>query len=135
MIRKRLESQGETLDDKAWQLYVDGRITKQEFIELAGRKAFTLRKKGGSMSTSEWRGAGDTPSALGIPCIAYSPLFLFLFHIQWWTLYLSIGTIVFFAVLAKFGLTSKVLIAKIQHLLRGSTMYARPWWWRNRFQD
>ena len=43
MIRERLESQKATLDDKAWALFEAGRIDKEEFIELAGMKAFRAR--------------------------------------------------------------------------------------------
>ena len=43
MIRDRLESQKATLDDKAWALFEAGRIDKEEFIELAGMKAFRAR--------------------------------------------------------------------------------------------
>jgi intracellular multiplication protein IcmT len=28
-----------------------------------------------------------------------------------------------------------VLWEKFLHLLRGSRIFARPWWYRNRFQD
>ncbi|KNH09806.1 IncI1 plasmid conjugative transfer protein TraJ [Candidatus Burkholderia brachyanthoides] len=40
LIRTQLEQQKATLDDKAWALYEAGRIEKDEFIELAGHKAF-----------------------------------------------------------------------------------------------
>ncbi|OWY38880.1 plasmid transfer ATPase TraJ [Xenophilus sp. AP218F] len=42
-LRQQLEKTGATLDDKAWALYQAGRIDKEEFIELAGRKAFERR--------------------------------------------------------------------------------------------
>lgn len=87
------------------------------------------------MSISIWRYASKTPTFLGIPCVAYMPLFILLFHTRWWTLYLAVGVIIFFAVLAKFGLTFKVLRAKSLHWIRGSRVYARPWWYRNRFRD
>lgn len=87
------------------------------------------------MSTSIWRHASQTPTLLGIPCIAYLPIFLWLFHMRWWTLWTAFGVIVFFAVLAKWGWTFSVLWQKCLHLLRGPRVYARPWWYRNRFQD
>jgi len=43
MLRERLESQGATLDDKAWALYREGLVDKDEFIELAGHKAYVQR--------------------------------------------------------------------------------------------
>ena len=42
-LRQQLEKAGATLDDKAWALYQAERIDKDEFIELAGRKAFERR--------------------------------------------------------------------------------------------
>lgn len=87
------------------------------------------------MSVSIWRHASQTPSFLGIPCIAYTPIFLFLFHTRWWTFWTVVGVIAFSAVLAKFGLSYIVLWQRFLHLLRGSVIYARPWWYRNRFQD
>ena len=87
------------------------------------------------MSISIWRHASQTPTFLGISCIAYLPIFVWLFHMRWWTLWTAVGVIVFFAVLARFGLSFKVLWQKFLHLLRGSRIYARPWWYRNRFQD
>jgi len=44
-LRNKLEKAHATLDDKAWDLYVSGRIEKEEFIELAGHKAFQKRSK------------------------------------------------------------------------------------------
>ncbi|WP_066342941.1 plasmid transfer ATPase TraJ [Azohydromonas lata] len=46
MIREKLEAAGATLDDKAWALLQAGTIDKQEFIELAGHKAYVQRIKG-----------------------------------------------------------------------------------------
>lgn len=87
------------------------------------------------MSISIWRNASQSPTLLGIPCIAYVPLFGWLFHMRWWTLYTAVGFIVFYAILAKFRLTFKVLWQRLLHVLRGSRISARPWWFRNRFND
>lgn len=43
IIRKKLEDNKATLDDKAWDLYSKGQVSKEEFIELAGHKAFRKR--------------------------------------------------------------------------------------------
>jgi intracellular multiplication protein IcmT len=87
------------------------------------------------MTVSIWRYASLTPTFAGIPCIAYMPIFLWLFHMRWWTLWTAISAIMFFALLAKFGLTFKVLWQRVLHLLRGARVHARPWWYRNRFRD
>jgi len=85
--------------------------------------------------SSKWRDASRELTLLGIPVIAYLPVFIFLFHIRWWTFYLAIGVIAVFAILAKFGYTFKVLYRRFLHLLRGNRLIARPWWYRRRFQD
>lgn len=87
------------------------------------------------MTVSIWRSASSVPTLLGIPCTAYLPIFIWLFHMRWWTFLIAVGVIVLFAVLAKFGLSFKVLWARLLHLLRGDRIHARPWWYRNRFQD
>ncbi|CAM4393780.1 Twitching mobility protein [Bordetella pseudohinzii] len=43
MLRQQLEASSATLDDKAWLLYRAGRIAKDEFIELAGNRAYRKR--------------------------------------------------------------------------------------------
>lgn len=42
-LRNMLEKAESTLDDKAWALYLAGRIDESEFIELAGQKDFRRR--------------------------------------------------------------------------------------------
>lgn len=45
VIRQHLESAKATLDDKAWQLYTQNKITKEEYVELAGHKSFRERSR------------------------------------------------------------------------------------------
>ncbi len=45
MLRQQLEAANATMDDKAWALYEAGRIAKEEFIELAGHKAYRMRRE------------------------------------------------------------------------------------------
>ncbi|MEB0221351.1 plasmid transfer ATPase TraJ [Pseudomonas sp. AB12(2023)] len=47
-LRTMLETASATLDDKAWALFQEGRIAKEEFIELAGHKDF--RKRSGEFN-------------------------------------------------------------------------------------
>jgi defect-in-organelle-trafficking protein DotB len=42
-MQQRLEHARTTLDDKAWNLLREGRVAKEEFIELAGMKAYRER--------------------------------------------------------------------------------------------
>ena len=48
ILRKKLEAANETLDDKAWSLYTEGRTDQAEFVELVGHKAFRKRSESGS---------------------------------------------------------------------------------------
>ena len=43
MLRQQLEVAGSTLDDKAWALFQKCGISKEEFIELAGNRAYNQR--------------------------------------------------------------------------------------------
>jgi len=43
LIRTKLEVAEATLDDKAWKLFLDGKILKDEFIGIAGMKEFRKR--------------------------------------------------------------------------------------------
>ena len=87
------------------------------------------------MTVSIWRAASKTPVLWGVPCTAYLPIFGWGFHMAWWTFFGAIGSIVAFGVLARYGLTFTVLYRKFMGLLRGKRIYARPWWYRKRFQD
>ncbi len=87
------------------------------------------------MAISKWRYASVEPTFLGIPCIAYLPIFGFMFHISWITFYIAVGVIVFYGILAKLGYNMKVMISKLMHFFRGSRIFARPWWYRKRFDS
>lgn len=87
------------------------------------------------MTVSIWRAASKTPSLMGIPCTAYLPLFLWGFHWRWWTFWTALASVIAFGFLARLGITFKVLYRKLMGMLRGRFIYARPWWYRNRFQD
>lgn len=87
------------------------------------------------MTVSIWRDASKTPTVLGIPCTAFLPLFGWGFHMAWWTFFTAIGFVAAFGILAHLGVDFTVLYRKCMGALRGKRVYARPWWYRNRFQD
>ncbi len=84
--------------------------------------------------SSLWRMASISPKILGIPCLAYCPIFIWLIHMRMWTLTLSILIIAFSGVLAKYGYTYSVFIRKISSFLRGKQISAKPWWVIERFR-
>ncbi|MBU2708703.1 IcmT/TraK family protein [Zooshikella marina] len=83
---------------------------------------------------SIWKYASHDETVFGITPVAYAPLFIWLYHWSWTTFYIAAGTIVFFSILRKFGFSFKVIWAKFLHIVRGSIIHARPWWYRNRFR-
>lgn len=87
------------------------------------------------MSMSIWRNASRTPTLFMIPCFAYLSVFIWLYHMCWLTFWTALAVIVFYGILAKFGLTFTVLWGKFLHLMRGKRVTARPWWYRKRFWD
>jgi defect in organelle trafficking protein DotB len=52
-LRQRLEAQHATLEDKAWALLQADEIEPEEFIELAGHKAYAQRKNATQATTRE----------------------------------------------------------------------------------
>lgn len=84
-------------------------------------------------NSSLWRMASVSPTVMGIPCLAYCPIFIWLLHFRMWTLMFSIVTIVFSGILARYGYTYTVFIRKILYSFRGKQILARPWWFIERF--
>ena len=70
-------------------------------------------------NSSLWRMASVSPTVMGIPCLAYCPIFIWLLHFRMWTLMFSIVTIVFSGILARYGYTYTVFIRKILYSFRG----------------
>jgi intracellular multiplication protein IcmT len=69
----------------------------------------------------------------GVSPYSLLPVMVFLFHWSWWTFYTAVGCIALSILLAKLGYPFSVLIAAISNKLRGNRIYARPWWYRNRY--
>ena len=80
-----------------------------------------------------WRETKRTPKIAWIDASAFIPVFVMLVHIRLWTFEVSLVSVAFFTVLAKFGLTPAVLYRKIRHKICGRVRYARPWWYWKRF--
>lgn len=88
--------------------------------------------------TSTWRWASLPPTVpllpgFGISPYSLLPVLVFLFHWAWWTFYTAIAGIALSIVLAKLGYSFSVLIDAAKNRLRGDRIYARPWWYRNRY--
>ncbi len=56
------------------------------------------------------------------------PLFLFLIHISWWTLGLSLITMLFFTALNRYGFSVEVFFRLLRSFIAGKHKAAIPWW-------
>ncbi|HCA3439664.1 TPA: IcmT/TraK family protein [Salmonella enterica subsp. salamae serovar 35:g,m,s,t:-] len=86
---------------------------------------------------NKWRWGAITPSVWGIPVIAFMPLIIVAYCLNYfpYTLYVAIATIGSCALLNRYGYTLKVFIGKVKSMLRGPKIMARPWWYRKRFNN
>ncbi len=78
--------------------------------------------------TAHWRDSARRPKFFIIDAYATFPLLVFLLHIRLWTFILCFLTILFFAILERFGFTLPVFKRFFRSFLAGPTRYARPWW-------
>jgi len=56
------------------------------------------------------------------------PVVILLVHISWWTFFLTIGLIIFFSILNRFGFTPIVFFRWLRNLIAGPRKIAVPWW-------
>ncbi len=75
-----------------------------------------------------WRDSARPPRFFMVDALAAMPLLLFLLHIRLWTLYLALGTMVFFAILERFNFTVPVFLRWTRSTLAGPIRVARPIW-------
>lgn len=84
--------------------------------------------------TAHWRDSARRPKFFMVDAYATFPLLLFLLHIKWWTFFLAIAAVAFFATLERFGFTVPVFFRWLKVFLIGNIRSARPWWLRlNRY--
>ena len=77
---------------------------------------------------SHWRDSGRVPQFFMIDARSAFPLLLFLVHIAEWTLIVALIITVFFAILARYGLTMTVFVRTMRSLLAGKVKQSKPWW-------
>ncbi|MAZ44756.1 MAG: phosphoesterase [Legionellales bacterium] len=79
-------------------------------------------------TNAHWRDSARAPKFFFIDAYAAFPLLIFTLHIRWWTFFLAIITIIFFAILERFGFTLPVFKRFMRAFLAGNHRVARPWW-------
>ena len=77
---------------------------------------------------THWRDSARSPRFFMIDARAAFPLVFFLLAIHWWTFFFAIGTMIFFALLSRYGFTVPVFWRWLQSFLAGPHRVAREWW-------
>ncbi len=75
-----------------------------------------------------WRDSARSPRFFFVDALAAFPMLLFLLHIRWWTFYLAIASVLFFAILERFNFTVPVFIRWSRTLISGNFRVAKPVW-------
>lgn len=88
----------------------------------------------GGKDYSPWLDSGRPATILGIPVLVY---LLFLLCAIWpsmMTFMFCLLALSIYKILSLFGLTPTVLFQRLHHLLRGTSVTGRPWWYRKFFE-
>lgn len=75
-----------------------------------------------------WRDASLTPMFFFIDSSAVLPIFIFLFHIRFWTFLVALVVITFLSILAKFNFTPRIFLRLMKNVIAGPLKTAHPWW-------
>jgi intracellular multiplication protein IcmT len=75
-----------------------------------------------------WRESGRTVRFFIFDGRSAAALVIWFAHWSWWTFYIAVGTLVFFAALERFNYTLPVARRKAMVLMLGKMRRARPWW-------
>lgn len=79
-------------------------------------------------SNAHWRDSARSPRFFIVDSRAAFPIFLFLMHIQYWTAGLALTSIIFFAILERFGFTVPVFWRWLRSFIAGPRKMSIPWW-------
>ncbi|ECE0486429.1 conjugal transfer protein [Salmonella enterica subsp. enterica] len=86
------------------------------------------------MNICPWRDASRPLEIFGIPVVLLPIYCLWFEWVSWTTLYICTALIIFFKILSLFGFTITVLWQRLIHLMRGTEISGRPWWYRKFFE-
>jgi intracellular multiplication protein IcmT len=79
-------------------------------------------------SDAHWRDSARSARFFIFDAMACFPMLLLLFHIRLWTFILAISTMVFLALLGRYGFTTIVFARWLRTSLAGKRKVANPWW-------
>lgn len=77
---------------------------------------------------SHWRDSARQARFFFVDANAAFPILLTLLHIRLWTFLLTVGCMLFFAVLEKFKFTVPVFLRWLRYFIAGPVKLSRPWW-------
>ena len=77
---------------------------------------------------AHWRDSARTARFFMVESLAAFPLLLFLLHIRLWSFALAVITMMFFALLERYGFTVRVFLRWLRSFFAGSRKIASPWW-------
>lgn len=75
-----------------------------------------------------WRDSARSPRFFIIDAKAAFPFLLFLLHIRLWSFIVAMITMIFFALLERYGFTVPVFLRWGKSILAGPHKVAIPWW-------
>jgi intracellular multiplication protein IcmT len=79
-------------------------------------------------ANTHWRDSARRARFFFVDARAAFPLIIFLIHIRYWTFALAIVTMVFFALLERYGFTVVVFGRWLRNFFAGTFKSAQPWW-------
>jgi intracellular multiplication protein IcmT len=79
-------------------------------------------------ANTHWRDSARPARFFFVDARAAFPLLLFVLHMRLWTFLVAIVTMVFFALLEKYGFTVVVFGRWLRNFMAGPTKSAHPWW-------
>jgi intracellular multiplication protein IcmT len=77
---------------------------------------------------ASWRDSARLTRFFIIDYRAAFPFLLFLLHIRWWTFLIALVTVIFLAILERYGFTVTVFARLFRSILAGSRKTSIPWW-------
>lgn len=80
------------------------------------------------MADAHWRDSARMPRFFMVDARAAFPFLVFLMHIRWWTFWVALSAMFFFATLERYGFTVPVFLRVFRTFLAGKRKIAIPWW-------
>ena len=82
----------------------------------------------GFSPSAHWRDSARATRFFLIDYRAAFPLLLFLLHIRWWSFVLAVVTMLFLALLERWGFTVILFLRWLRSTFAGPRKVAIPWW-------